>query len=60
MGMVIARLIVSFIAAGLSFNTIYTKVNQNSTESWTPYVLAFQNGFFWDAIIKNVTATYQS
>ena len=51
---IVVRVILSFIAAGVTFVTMYSKINQNTQESWIPFLLAFQNGFFWDAIFQGV------
>ncbi|MFN2431293.1 MAG: hypothetical protein ABR599_00470 [Gemmatimonadota bacterium] len=49
-----ARLAISFIVAALTFVAIYNKIDQSSGESWAPYLLAFQNGFFWQATFDAV------
>ena len=57
---VVVRVILSFIAAAVSFANMYTKINQNTQESWIPYFLAFQNGFFWDAIFQGIAQSFSS
>lgn len=54
---VIVRVILSFIAAAITFVSVYTKIDQNTEESWIPYFVAFQNGFFWDALFQSVAAS---
>ena len=49
--MLAVRLALSIIAAGLTFIPIYNKIGQSTGESWVPYILAFQNGFFWEAAL---------
>jgi len=48
------RLGLSLIAGGLTFVPTYNKIGQASSESWVPYVLAFQNGFFWESALDAV------
>ena len=55
---ILVRVILSFIAAAVSFTSMYNKINQNTQESWVPYFLAFQNGFFWDAIFQGIAQTF--
>jgi hypothetical protein len=43
------RVVLSLIAAALTFVPTYNKIGQASSESWVPFFLAFQNGFFWEA-----------
>ena len=43
---ILIRVILSLIAAALTFVPTYNKIGQSSQESWVPYFLAFQNGFF--------------
>jgi hypothetical protein len=51
---VLVRIILAFIAAALTFVPIYNKIGQTSDESWVPYFLAFQSGFFWEAALDAV------
>jgi hypothetical protein len=46
---IVVRVVLSLIAAALTFVPTYNKVGQSSAESWVPFFLAFQNGFFWEA-----------
>lgn len=57
---VLVRIILSFIIAATTFANMYSKINQNTQESWIPYFLAFQNGFFWDALFQSVAQTVNS
>jgi hypothetical protein len=49
---------VLLIAGGLTFVPTYDKIDQVSSESRVPYVLACQNGFFresaLDALLKGI------
>jgi len=56
---VVVRIVLSFIAAALTFVPTYNKINQNTQESWVPYLLAFQNGFFWQAALDAVVKQFQ-
>jgi|Deesub1362A_J573_1020465.scaffolds.fasta_scaffold04445_2 hypothetical protein len=49
---ILVRLALSLIAALLTFVPTYNKVQQPTSESWVPYFLAFQNGFFWEAALE--------
>ncbi len=51
---ILVRLVLSLIAALLTFVPTYNKVKQPTSESWVPYFLAFQNGFFWEAALEAV------
>ena len=51
---ILVRVILAFIAAALTFVPIYNKIGQTSEESWVPYFLAFQSGFFWEAALDAV------
>lgn len=53
------RLGLSFIVAALTFVTTYKKIDQNSSESWVPFLLAFQNGFFWEAAFGTLVKSFQ-
>jgi hypothetical protein len=57
---IIVRTILSTIAALLTFIPTYNKINQPSGESWVPYILAFQNGFFWEALFESVTKAFET
>ena len=52
------RVILSLIAAALTFVPTYNKIGQSSQESWVPYFLAFQNGFFWEATFYTLTKAF--
>ena len=53
---VFVRVVLSAIAAALTFGTTYTKVAESAAGPVTGYFLAFQSGFFWqsalDAVVK--------
>jgi hypothetical protein len=51
---ILIRVILAFIAAALTFVPTYNKIGQTSEESWVPYFLAFQSGFFWEAALNAV------
>jgi hypothetical protein len=55
---VVVRIILSFFAAALTFVPTYNKINQSTSESWVPYLLAFQNGFFWQAALDAVARQF--
>lgn len=56
---IIVRVILSLLAAALTFIAAYEKINQNTKESWIPYFIAFQTGFFWDALFQSMAATFK-
>ncbi len=56
---IIVRIVLSFFAAALTFVPTYNKINQNTSESWVPYLLAFQNGFFWQAALDAIATQFQ-
>ena len=56
---IVVRVILSFIAAALTFLPTYNKIGQTTEQSWVPYFLAFQNGFFWDAAFNAVVKQFQ-
>lgn len=51
----LVRVGLALVVAGVTFVAIYNKVGKSSGESWIPYFLAFQNGFFWEAILEGVS-----
>jgi len=55
---IVIRVALSLIAAALTFVPVYKKINQNTSESWVPYLLAFQNGFFWQAALEAITKQF--
>ena len=55
---IVVRIILSFFAAALTFVPTYNKINQSTSESWVPYLLAFQNGFFWQAALDAVARQF--
>jgi hypothetical protein len=57
---ILVRVLLSFIIAGVTFSSMFTKINQSSSESWLPYFVAFQNGFFWDAIFQGISGSFTS
>ncbi len=52
--MLLVRVILALIAAVLTFIPAYNKIGQTTGESWLPYFLAFQSGFFWEAALGDV------
>jgi hypothetical protein len=46
------RTLASLIIGGVVFFIIHTRINTNTSESKMTYFLAFQNGFFWQAIFS--------
>ena len=46
------RTLASLIIGGVVFFVIYMRINTNTSESKMTYFLAFQNGFFWQAIFS--------
>jgi hypothetical protein len=55
---IVIRVILAFIAAALTFVPTYNKIGQTSEESWVPYFLAFQSGFFWEAALDAVVRSF--
>src|SRR4051812_42173281 len=53
-GEVAVRVVLALIIAGVTFTSIYSKVNQATSQTNLPYVLAFQSGFFWQALLDSV------
>jgi hypothetical protein len=56
---ILVRLVLGVIAAALTFVPVYREVTKEGGGSWVAYLLAFQNGFFWeatlDAVVRNFT-----
>ena len=52
------RLLLGMIAAALTFVPVYKHITQNGAEIWVAYLLAFQNGFFWEAALDAVVSTF--
>jgi len=54
------RIVLSLIVAALTFVPTYNKISQGTAQSFVPYLVAFQNGFFWqsayDAVAKQFTS----
>ncbi len=48
------RLALGIIAAALTFVPVYKEIAQAGGEMWVSYVVAFQNGFFWEAALDAV------
>jgi len=46
------------VVALLTFPTIYEKVGKTTKDSWIAYFLAFQNGFFWQAVFEGVKNSF--
>jgi len=54
-GLVLARVILAFIAGGVTFRQMYLMIDQPSNQNRVQYLAAFENGFLWDSIFKTVT-----
>ena len=52
------RVVLSLIIALLTFVPVYNKIGQSTSESWVPYTLAFQNGFFWHAAYNTIAKQF--
>lgn len=57
---IIARVVISGVFAAVTFIPIYHKINeetkkQSATESWAPWLIAFQTGFFWQALFDGIS-----
>jgi len=50
--MLAVRVALLLIAAGLTFIPTYNKIGQSTGDSWVPYFLAFQNGFFKPSVLS--------
>jgi hypothetical protein len=48
------RIALGIIAAALTFVPAYREITQTGGESWVAYLVAFQNGFFWEAALDAV------
>ena len=48
------RLALGVIAAALTFVPAYREIVSQGGETWVSYLLAFQNGFFWEAALDAV------
>jgi len=48
------RVVLGVIAAALTFVPAYREIAQAGGERWVAYLLAFQNGFFWEAAPDSV------
>ncbi len=46
------------MTAELTFVPAYEYITQNGAEIWVVYLLAFQNGFFWEAALDAVVKTF--
>jgi hypothetical protein len=42
------------VAAALTFVPVYKEIAQAGSEMWVSYLVAFQNGFFWEAALNAV------
>jgi hypothetical protein len=51
---IVAQIIFAGIVGCLIFLNVYDKVKKPTSESWAVYFLAFQNGFFWQALFESV------
>jgi hypothetical protein len=56
---ILVRVVLGIIAAALTFVPVYREITKEIGGSWVAYLLAFQNGFFWeaalDAVVRNFT-----
>jgi hypothetical protein len=48
------RVALGIIAAALTFVPAYREIAQAGGENWVAYLVAFQNGFFWEAALDAV------
>ena len=51
---IVVRLALGIIAAALTFVPVYKEIAQAGGEMWVSYLVAFQNGFFWEAALDAV------
>ncbi len=51
---IVIRILLSVVAAALTFVPTFNKIEQSTGDSWVPYALAFQNGFFWQAALDAI------
>ncbi|MEH1971151.1 MULTISPECIES: hypothetical protein [unclassified Nostoc] len=54
-----SRFIMALVVCPLTFNSIYIVIG-NNPENIGDYLLAFQNGFFWESIVGGVIKTNKS
>src|SRR5262249_33911224 len=47
------RLIAAIFVSPIIFNSVYSLVHQNP-ESMSDFLLAYQNGFFWQSVISGI------
>ncbi len=59
---IIVRVLLAFIIAALTFSNIYMAIKEKEGEQSAAlfifYLIAFQNGFFWDALLKTVQSSF--
>lgn len=59
---IIVRVLLAFIIAALTFSNVYMaikeKEGEQSAAKFIFYLIAFQNGFFWDALLKTVQSSF--
>ena len=55
--MVLVRFIIALIAGAVTFRQMYLMIDQASTANGVQYMVAFENGFLYDATLKTVTAS---
>ncbi len=51
------RVLLAAIIAIVCFMAIHQKIGQGSTESFVPFFVAFQNGFFWQSLLEGVNTS---
>jgi hypothetical protein len=57
---ILVRVVLGIIAAALTFVPVYREVTKEGAGSWVAYLLAFQNGFFWEAALDAVVRSFVS
>jgi hypothetical protein len=54
----LVRFILSIGIAALTFQRTYDAVGKGTAQSSLPALLAFQNGFFWEALLGTIVAQF--
>ncbi len=54
-----SRLIMALVVSPIIFNSVYIAIGSNP-ENFGDYLLAFQNGFFWEAILSGLSRQQDS
>jgi hypothetical protein len=50
----LVRIGLSLVISLLTFTSIYSAVQKTTSESWVPFLLAFQNGFAWQSLLQGI------